>query len=139
MGDVAALHQALVARLDALTGVTAYDGQVPDNPPAETTAGRVYPYAVVWPSAARPELDGELAEGGTDGALDWPVQVTVAAGAPDWCLVAATQVRAWLDGYELVPGAGPLREEPVALQVQRDDDVKPPRWYVPLLWRCQVA
>lgn len=137
MGTPAALHAALKARLDALATVDAYAGTVPTNPPADAH-GRVAPYAVIWASGGHVDPDGRALDGAADGALTWPVQITVAAGDPDWCLGAVGVVRAWLDGHELVAGAGPLREEPTALQMQRDDKHSPPRWYVPLLFRCQT-
>lgn len=139
MGDPAALHTALMARLDALTNIEAYNAQVPANPPAEAGTGRVYPYVVAWPSAGHADPDARTVDDSTHGALGWPVQVTVAAGDPGWCLAAAQKVRTHLEGHTLTTGAGPLREETVAPPVQRDDDVNPPRWFVPLLFRCQTA
>lgn len=138
MTSPAVLHAALVAVLDALPTVGAYNGQVPPSPPADDLTGQVYPYVVVWGTAGWTPDDARTLSGGADGALDWPSRVTVAAGDLGWCLEAAHLVRQALEGRELIEGAGPLREDPIDLGVQKDEDATPPRWYVPLIFRCQT-
>lgn len=138
MTSPAVLHAALVAVLDALPTVGAYNGQVPPNPPTDDLTGQVYPYVVVWGTAGWTPDDARTLSGGADGALDWPSRVTVAAGDLGWCLEAAHLVRQALEGRELIEGAGPLREDPIDLGVQKDEDATPPRWYVPLIFRCQT-
>lgn len=128
---------AALKTLLTTTAMPAYVGDVPAKPPADTT-GRVKPYSVIWPSAGYLP-DYARTAGGTDAedsGLEWPVQVTVAAGDPAWCLQAAASVRARMAGAVLVAGAGPLREESASPAMQKDPDVQPPRWFVPLLWRC---
>lgn len=127
------LHAAMLARLQTMAHVTVYDADVPSKPPADSQ-GRVYPYAVLWPSPGGAPSEGSVA--GPAG-LEWVAQVTVAAGTPTWCLQAASKVRAVLAGHVLVAGDGPLVEDtPPTMPLTRDEDVTPPRWYVPLLWRC---
>lgn len=134
-----ALHAPALALLRAVPTLTVYDGIVPTSPPADAS-GRTYPYVVLWPSAGfRPnEIADDLA-GTPDEALDWLVQATVAAGNVTWCLQAATLTRRALAGAFLTPQTGRLREEPGAPPITVDPDVKPARFFVPLLFRTQGA
>ena len=134
MTTAAQLHAAVWAALDALPTVTAYDGDVPTKPPADAS-GRVYPYAVLWPSPGATPGDGPL--GCISPGVDWLEQVTVAAGTPTWCLQAVDVVRAALVGLQLAPDVSPLVDEtPRSRLLSRDDDTTPPRWYVPLQFGC---
>jgi hypothetical protein len=129
------LHAAVLTILDALPTVTAFDGDVPPNPPADAS-GRVYPYAVLWPSPGGDPTDADLVTG---GALAWEGTVTVAAGDVGWCLAAIDVVRGALRDRWVLDTASPLRDvTPASRTVTRDPDVRPPRWYVPLLYRCQI-
>jgi len=129
------LHVAAFAILDALPTVTAFDGDVPPNPPADKVSGRVYPYAVLWPGPGGDPVDADLVTG---GALTWVAQITVAAGDLTWCMQAVDVVRAALRDVWLLDAASPLRDEtPASRVVMRDTDPTPPRWYFPLLFRCQ--
>ncbi len=131
------LHAAVWAALDALTTVTAYDGDVPASPPAGED-GRVYPYAVLWPSPGADPTETPL--GCLPTELDWVAQVTVAAGTPTWCLQATQVVRDALKGLVLAPGASRLTDEtPRSRTVMRDTDTNPPRWFVPLLFGCVTS
>lgn len=138
MTSPATLHAALVAVLDALPTVTAYDGQVASAPPADALTGKVYPYAVAWGAAGWTTDEGRTLDGDADGALEWPAPVTVAAGDVGWLLGAVDLVRAALEGRVLVPGAGPLREDPGTPSAQKSPDIAPARWFVPLIFRCQT-
>lgn len=129
----AELHAVTLALLAAIPTVTGYDADVPSTPPAETTTGRVYPYAVLWPSPGGEGPEPSVAD---LAGLDWTCQVTVAAGDVGWCLQAVGLVRTALDRAVLAPGVV-LRDETSPLQkVRRDPDVSPPRWYVPLEFRA---
>lgn len=135
------LHVALVTLLKAALEpkIAVYDSDVPDQVPMDPS-GVVAPYIVVWPSAGM--YPYELADtvcGEPGGELDWPVQITVAAGKPAWVLPAAATVRAKMAGVMLVDRAGRLREEQSAVNIQKDVDVSPPRWFVPLYYRTQAA
>lgn len=134
MTDPADLHTAAFAILDALPTVTGFDSDVPAKPSADAL-GRVYPYAVLWPGPGGDSADADLVTG---GALSWVAQITVAAGDPTWCLRAVGVVRAALRDVWLVDTASPLRDiTPASRVVMRDTDPTPPRWYFPLLFRCQ--
>jgi hypothetical protein len=133
-----ALHEALVARLRAATTLTVYESDPGANIPADGN-GRVYPYVVVWPATGfRPESARDItAAGGPE--LDWPVQTTIASGSTIWTLKALAPVRAALDGHVLIPGAGPLLEEPLMPDIRPDRDTQPTRYFTALGWRCLTA
>lgn len=135
------LHVALVTLLKATIepAISVFDSDVPASVPQDRD-GIVAPYVVVWPSAGfYPSDIADAICGEPGGELDWPVQLTVAAGKPAWVLPAAAQVRAKMAGVMLVDSAGRLREELSAVNVQKDVDVSPPRWFVPLYYRTQAA
>lgn len=137
MTTPAELHAAVRTILEALPTVQAFDGDVPAAPPADE-AGRVYPYAVLWPAPGGDRFEPALS--GPRGGLVWVAQVTVAAGDPTWCLQATGTVRAALDGVWLDDTASPLTDDtPSSRTIARDPDVKPPRWFVPLRFTCQIA
>lgn len=138
MSTAQALHDALVARLRAATTLTVYESDPGVNIPADA-AGRVYPYAVVWPAVGfRPEGARDItAAPGPE--LDWPAQVTVASGSSIWTLKALAPIRAALDGWVLLPGAGPLCEEPLMPDIRPDRDTSPTRYFTALGWRCLTA
>lgn len=125
------LHAVVLAALEAIPHVAAHDGRVPKDLPADSD-GRVFPYAVLWGSPGHTPVEARNLEGDADGALEWPVQVTVAAGDITWCLAACAEVRAALDGLRFHGGV--LHEEP-GPGVRSDDDATPPRFYAPLLFR----
>lgn len=129
------LHKALEARLRTIPSISVYVGEVNPKPPAEPGSARVYPYAVVWPSGGFTPPEGRSIAGRAGEALEWPCQVTVAAGDVDWCLQAVRLVRDVLEGHVLVPGAGALQEEPTGAMIAPDRDVSPVRFFVPLMFR----
>jgi hypothetical protein len=132
----AELHAAVFERLEALPTVAAFDGDVPPNPPADRATGLVYPYAVLWPGPGGDTTDADLV---TSGALTWDAQITVAAGDVAWCLGAVNVVRFALRDQWVLDTASPLRDvTPASRTVMRDPDPAPPRWFVPLLFRCQI-
>jgi len=145
------LSDAVVARLGTLPGVTVYKGEVPDAPPVieaggfPDAAGRVAPYVVIYGSAGTPNTSqADLGDAADD--LDWGVQVTVAAGYEDDCLHTVDRVHTAL--YRWAPtglGAGivagglrpPVGFDPGPARI--DNDVQPPRFWLPLLYRTTVT
>jgi len=132
MADSAIIAAAVLARLKTITTIGIYDADVPTAPPADSQ-GRVWPYAVLWTGVGAAPLDQGLT---TSAALDWACQVTVAAGDPALVLPAATKVRQTLAGFSPIAGATLSDETPRSLLMQRDDDVTPARWFLPLLFGC---
>lgn len=124
------LHAATMTLLRGIGTVAAFDADVPPHPPADPT-GRVYPYAVLWPGAGAHPI--ETAITGSVGT-DWLSTVTVAAGDVGWCLDAVALVRSVLDGAALAPGVTLSDVTSRARTLQRDPDITPTRWYVPLLF-----
>jgi hypothetical protein len=126
------LRAAVLTALTGVTSITVYDGDVDDQPPADSQ-GRVYPYVVLWPEIGFiPAEHQPLASAST--GLIWDARVTVAAGTPAWLNGAAPLVRATLAGLRPAPGAAPLVEEPTT-GADVDRDTAPPRWYAPMLFR----
>lgn len=135
MPSPADLHTAALVQLRTIPHLTVFDGDVPDAPPADE-AGRVYPYAVLWPGPGGDPTDADLVTG---GALTWVAQLTVAAGDLGWCMQAIGPVRDALRDQVLLPEASPLRDEtPASRVVLRDPDVTPTRWFFPLQFRCHI-
>lgn len=132
------LHEATIARLKTIPTVGVYDDDPGTNLPADA-AGRVLPYVIVWPAVGyRPEAARSIAVA-PGPELEWPMQTTIASGDRLWTLDAIGLVRAKLEGHVLVPGAGPLLEEPGQAEIQPDRDTSPPRHYAALMWRCLSA
>lgn len=131
------LHAATLARLRGLTTVTVHDSRVPDRPAAGSD-GRVYPYAVLWPTPGTvPDAARDL-EHNPQGGLTWDARVTVASGDPTWTLQALQLVRARLEGWRPTPWSL-LAEVPTGgVTVLEDRDTTPHRWYVPLTFRTSV-
>ncbi|WP_154402727.1 hypothetical protein [Nocardioides speluncae] len=140
------LYAAAVDRVTLLPGITVYQGEVPAQPPVTLDsggepdpAGRVAPYAVLYGSAGAPTAGGASLNDCGDH-LDWTLPVTVAAGYQRDLLDAIdlvhNQLYRWhptgltgfvTDGFRPVPGFNP--------STRRDDDVDPPRHFLPLLYR----
>lgn len=140
--EVRAHHAAVLAVLRAIAPgplpaayLGVHDGEV-TSPPNDPT-GRVHPYCVLYGGpgdAATSALSAEYID------LWWTFQVTCVAGTPTGAYWARDKVTAALAGAALtVPGRtvlvrpdghdeGPLR---------RDDDLTPPRFWIPTGWRAQ--
>lgn len=127
--DVADLADPVWDRLDAIANVNAFDGEV-DAPPLDGD-GRVHAYAVYYPGPGW--AHALLACGGTD-SLDWSFQVTCAGGDRTRVLWCIQQVRGALSGSRISVGGQQLTisETGDPGPIRRDDDVSPPRFYVPL-------
>lgn len=124
------VHDAVWAKLNAITGVNAYDGEVPGNPPTDLD-GRVHAYAVLYASP------GNLYASALDGSqatLLGSFQVTCVGGDPTRALWCVDKVRTALATTVTLGGhVVPIRareDDPGA--VRRDDDKVPPRHWVPV-------
>lgn len=131
-------HTATLARLQGLTTITVYDGNVPDHPAADPATGHVYPYVVLWPVPGRVPAAARNLENDAGGALTWDARVTLAAGQPAWVLQALPLVRARLEGWRPTPWTSLWEVDSGGVSVMRDEDVTPHRWYVPLTFRASA-
>jgi hypothetical protein len=112
-------------------GLTVYVGGTP------TSAGWVAPdkFAVIYPD---PGMAGRasLADDRTDFTAMF--QVTCVGGSVERALWVADKVREALSGPLTVAGRAAWRpEDQGGPPVQRDDDVTPPLWFVPVQYRIQ--
>lgn len=145
-----AINTAVIDRLRSLAGVpavTVYDGEVPDSPPVTTTggvpdaAGRVAPYCVCFPTPGSPDPNPVLSAAPTD--FLWTGQITFAAGYAadllhtlDRCVPLLHLWTPDIDGLV----CGRMRTRPgTPTVVRRDDDKRPPRFYVPTQWELHVV
>lgn len=124
------VHDQVWALLDAIIGINAYDGEVPATPPLDED-GRVHAYAVLYVSAGRPTA---LMLAGGETSLFTGFQVTCVGGDPTRALWCLDKVRGALLGAQVTVderlhsiAASDIDPGPV----RRDDDVTPPRHYVP--------
>ena len=118
------------ALLDGLSNVNTYDAEVPGQPPTDAD-GRVHAYAVYYPSPGwlhAISLNADL------DSLDWRFQVTAVGGDRVRALGCVGRVRSVLTGAWLTVAGQELqiREDFDPGPVQRDPNLSPPRFYVPL-------
>lgn len=130
MADALSLHDAVWAKLDAITDINAYDGEVPKTPPLDPDQ-RVHAYAVLYISLGNVFA---TALSGTQGALLGAGQVSCVGGDPTRALWCVGKVRAGLATTVTLDGKSyPIRlreEDPGPLR--RDDNVSPPRHWGPV-------
>lgn len=141
--SVRTLVAAVTTRLEAaVSNAHQYVSEADDVPTITGSDGRVVPYYVVHPSLG--SLDGELDLADTITAVDWPVQVTCAAGYAHPDLSALVdRVHAAMYRWEMaVPGlvCGPFRPPPgYQAPFLLDRDVIPHRPYVPLQYVAPIT
>lgn len=135
MTTLADLRTAVLAALTGITSITVHDGDVPDRPAADS-AGRVYPYALLWPDTGFIPAEHQPL-GRVDVGLTWDARVTVAAGTVDWLTTAVPLVRGALAGLVPTPFASPLVELPTT-GADIDRGTTPPRFYAPLTFRTHT-
>lgn len=136
MADPSAIVYAVLSGVPGLTG-GAYDGQVPDKVPTDSTGKYVKPYAVLWAGmgddiAAERDLTGFAAA----DVLDWRPQVTVVGANAAICRDASRAVLATLRNLHV--GAGwliPDSDLNKQLSPIPDNTVTPVRHYMPLRFR----
>jgi hypothetical protein len=125
------VHDSVWTKLDAIAGINAYDGEVPATPPLDAD-GRVHAYAVLY---ASPGALFASTLAGAQTSMLGSFQVTCVGGDPTrtvWCVdkvrTALAGATVTLDGQSRIIRV--RSEDPGP--VRRDDDVRPPRHYVPL-------
>jgi hypothetical protein len=136
--DPNAFTAAVLTRLGEVSGLTVYDGEVPNTPPVSAEDGRVRPYAVVYPGAGAP-VRGSLS--GATSEVPWAFQVTAVGGDRSRCLWAVKKVDGVLLDVRLTVtdwSTSRITRDP-GPDIRADNDVQPPRFYVPLLYRLTTA
>lgn len=130
------------AVMTRLAGFTVYRGEVDPHPPTLPDSGRTAPYVVVWPFGAKDGPDTNLGDTVTD--LIYTGQLTCAGGFVEDCEYLAGQVDALMNRW--IPALagvvfGAFRPPPGfdPGPVQRDPDVLPPRFFVPLQYQVTAT
>lgn len=106
-------------------------GQAATFPGTDT----IRPYLVLW--AGPGQTTGNRLAGRPHG-LVWSLPVTCVGADTDTCLWALAHTRAALDGVRLTADAGLLRQTSDPGNLRVDDDVRPPRTYVPLTFATRA-
>lgn len=115
-------------------GIDLHDGHVfaVQNAPDGTAA----PYMVLWPDAAAPSHT-RLSGGRSMGR--WGFQLTVAAGTPAGVRWALDKLSPLTERAYLISGrTGLLTPYFDRVQILPDEDLTPPRWFVPLRFTTTV-
>jgi hypothetical protein len=111
--------------------VVGLGGAPPSAPPAGTTTK----YVALYFSPGQ-SLSESLADLRTDFAV--PFQITCVGATEEQCLWVADKVRTALHGPLTVAGRTSWRPEELGgPPVQRDDDVTPPLYFLPVQYRLQ--
>ena len=131
---VRTLADQVWAMQQAITNITHYRGRVGDNPPKDSY-GAVNAYTVLYPGAGV-GYSRRLARS-VPTNLDWTFQITCVGGDDTRCLWCVDKVRAAFTGARL--GNRRIRELGESGVIRRDDDVSPPRFFVPLDFGVYVA
>lgn len=140
-----AVAEAIETRLSTLTGLSVYVGEVPGQPPVQdNSGGRVAPYAVIFPSPGRPDVNPGLeATFETGGDFLWTGQITFTAGYAADLLDTLDQAIPLLQFSPEVPGldCGFLRPPPGfnAGPIRRNDTALPPRCSTATLWQLHIV
>lgn len=129
--DVSLLADPVWALLDSLSNVNTFDGEVV-SPPLDAD-GRVHAYAVYYPGPGR---DHALLNDAAGDSLDWGFQVTCVGGDRTRALWCVERVRSVLTGARLSVAGQQLviHEESSTAPLRRDEQVQPPRLWMPLLF-----
>lgn len=141
---------AVVERLSTITGVTVFlrrVGSVPGSgsyvepPTVSATDQRVRPYVVVYPSAL---TDAHSRSGALRPGSMWRTQLTCVAGdfeaLDPLCDAVATVLDGWRPAFPLPYHNvlnGPVGPEDFAVSgaSRVDEDVSPPRFWLPLFYQ----
>lgn len=135
------LTEAALTKLELITGLTVYEGEVPSDPPRTAGPGSpVARYAVLYMGPGQvPASDRYANHASTD--LDVTFWVTCVAGDPRSANWVASQVRSKLTGLRILGvNSGRLREVtdpgPVRLDKEVPGDL---RWFSPLQYRLATT
>lgn len=142
------LSLALVAQLETVPHLNVFLGDVPDDvpviegPDGPDSSGRVAPYAVVHGGAGEPGINPSLAPIPSD--FVWRPQVTFAAGYTEDLLAALDRALPAINLWSPVIAGVRIGHLRPALgfdpgTFRRDDDIRPPRFYVPTLWQLHLT
>ncbi|MFJ2174331.1 hypothetical protein ACIOHE_15635 [Streptomyces sp. NPDC087851] len=125
------LHPHMVAVRGALEGAGLVVGDGGAPPPQAIPATGIYVALYFDPGQS---LSESLADARTDFVVSF--QVTCVGPTATKCLWAAQRTRLALHGRLTVDGRAPWRPEELGgPPVQRDDDVSPPLFYLPVQYR----
>lgn len=134
MVDPGPLSAAVVEALEAIPGITVFDGYVPTALPE--TGGFPDPYVVLWAGVGgNPEEP--LANGAYDAdSLIWDFQTTVVGAGPAICRSVAVQVKSRLTNLRIRTGR--VKPNPDGFHQQTpviDTQTSPTRFMLALQWR----
>lgn len=135
MANPVALAEAVTTALGTVTGISVFDGNVPNKVP-ETADGYILPYAVLW--AGNGDNPDEVPADGKQATdvLIWDFQVTVVASNPAAVRAVMHSVRLAL--INLPVGTGRIRMNPDGFSRQAPiqiPEVTPVRFMLPLQLR----
>jgi hypothetical protein len=128
-----------LGNLGAVTGAIPFRGDLVDangNPvePPLDPDGRVHPYFVAYFGGGRAS---SLRVAGSRDKVAWSCQVSCVGGDDNRALWCVDQVRAALTGKRVAGGC--LYETVEPGPPQRSDNVRPPRFWTPILYGLNVT
>lgn len=133
--DLEARTQAVLTQLRTVANLNVYDGE---PTAAMDSDGKAHPYAALYVSPGWRDPFNDTAEDASD-LTSWTFQVTAAGGDIERARRAITRVIGVLDGYRLAPEHDPIRLDGEPAFISVDRDVKPPRYYAPLIFTVALA
>lgn len=139
----------VLTRLAAQPNLQVFDGQPASGRPSfgygagtddvvTDGDGRAHMYAALYVGSGIDNLTDERSHG-LGGTRVTTFQVTAAGGDPRRCLLAAEKVRAALHGVRAGSGQGLYRIEVDPATPRTDDEPRPSRTYLPLIFRVALA
>lgn len=137
------ISDAVDDRLKTLApSIDVYRGEITTSPPIVPETGRIAPYLVYYPFGPVDGPDPNVGDTITD--LTYTVQVTCVAGFEADCEFVVDQVSGLMNRWTpTVAGMtfGRFRPPPGydPGPIQRDDTVKPPRFFLPLQYRITAT
>lgn len=139
MVDVNLYRAETLAALEAIPGITVYDGYVPDKVPTDA-AGYVLPYVVLWAGVGDEIPERDLCGMVDLDGLRWDFQTTTVAASAGLCAQVAQAVRLKLTNlpmgsHHILPNPEGFRQAtPLA-----DTSITPARFMLPAPWRLDTT